>query len=271
MPMMDGESYTILPGGVTTNDKSSMADNVTNSIRNVVKSALFLETLRNINWSRGYWFAEMDGVPTPFNRGGVLGLPVKDITFKIAEGTTFSFNTSSVEQLHVPKTMGELGIVTLNLLDDEQQTLATFFERWYNQIYNPYKGVLPVTEACKQLTIYKQKSTRRNVRRVYYNIDNNITDRLKGAFNYITKGALQRETEGYDFLVFPYGPFQFNWGTDANDLNTLSISLQIAHIVNQDFGDPVQRNGVLDFLGNSTGNVHGINGVSWLDKLANFI
>lgn len=247
-----------------------VAEDVKNSINNMVKSALFLETLRNINWSRGYcWYCEMDGVPNPFQRGGVLGLPVRNITFKIAEGTPYSFATSSVETLEVPRTMGNLGIVTLDMFDDEQQTLARFFERWYNQVYNPYNGVLPVTEAVKQITIYKQKSTRRNVKRAYYNIDNN-SSYLEKAFNWLVKGgSTRRETEGYDFLVFPAGPLQFNWGTDQNELNTLSVSLTIAHFCNQDFGNPTISNGYMDALGKVTSELREKN--KWLDKLANFI
>lgn len=271
-----GTGYTldIGVGENIVNKNSEMSNNVANSIKNIVKSALFLETLRNINWSRGYcWYAEMDGVPNPFQRGGVLGLPVKDISFKIAEGTSYSFSTSTVETLEVPRAMGNLGIVTLTLLDDEQQTLARFFERWYNQVYNPYNGVLPLTEACKQITIYKQKSTRRNVRRVYYNIDSRVSAKslVTSGFNYITGGALKRETEGYDFLVFPAGPLQFGWGTDTNDLNTLNVNLTIAHFVNQDFGDPTSNTGIMDWLGSSDGKVHGIDGRNWLDKLSNFI
>jgi hypothetical protein len=214
----------------------------------------------------------MDGVPNPFQRGGILGLPVRNITFKIAEGTTYPFATSTVESLHVPRAMGELGIVTLDMFDDEQQTLTRFFERWYNQIYNPYKGVLPVTEACKQITIYKQKSTRRNVKRAYYNIDANsnpISGMLEG-FGWFKKGGTtRRETDGYDFLVFPSGPLQFNWGTDQNELNTLSVSMQIVHFCNQDFGNPNISNGYMDALGKVTSELREKN--KWLDKLANFI
>ena len=270
--IIGGDKYnpTTLATGV---DKKSytphMADDVKNAIGELIKPALFLETLRNINWSRGYcWYCEMDGVPAPFHRGGVLGLPVKNISFKIAEGTTYSFTTSTVETLEVPRAMGNLGIINIDMLDDEQQTLARFFERWYNQIYNPYNGVLPVTEACKQITIYKQKSTRRNVKRAYYNIDNN-TNILAQGFEWLTKGKVKRETEGYDFLVFPSGPLQFSWGTDQNDLNTLSVTLCVASFQNQDFGDPCVSNGFTSILGKTNGNLH--QGLSWLDRLADFI
>lgn len=204
---------------------------VAEKINKASEVAHFMETLRGVGWSRAYdWYAEMDGVPAPFHRGGNIGLPIKDLSFKIAEGTTFSFSTSSVETLEVPRTMGNLGVITLSLIDDENQTLARFFERWYNQVYNPYKGVLPLTEACKMITIYKQFSTRKNLKRVYYDIDSSVASTIKGS----------RSTEGYDFIVFPSNVLQFSWGTDSNDLNTLEANLIIAHFSNQDFGNPLE-------------------------------
>lgn len=249
-------------------NSTSIGSKVTNGIKNVVKAALFMENLRSINWSRGYcWYAELDGVPNPFHRGGVIGLPIKDIQFKISEGASQDFRTSAVETLRVPRTMGELGSVSLSLFDDEQQTLARFFERWYNQIYNPYKGVLPVTEACKQITIYKQKSTRRNLKRVYYNIDRNNSGVLGKINSYITGG---KTTEGFDFLVYPDGPLQFNWATDANDLNSLTLGLQIVQFVNQDFGNPILTQQESAKVANNINSIVN-DGTSFLNKLANFI
>lgn len=264
---IEQNNYIELPKAATS---ESMADKVTSGIKNVLKTALFMEALRNINWSRAYdWYCEMDGVPNPFHRGGVLGLPVKNLSFTIANGTPYSFQTSSVETLQVPRTMGTLGVISLDLLDDEQQTLARFFERWYNQIYNPYKGVLPVTEACKQITIYKQKSTRRNLKRVYYNIDNSVSGNILGYKTPIGKGRLPRTTEGFDFLVFPYADLQYSWGTDANDLNTLTTQLQVVHFINQDFGNPNFSNGITEVFSNTNGNIH--DGRSFLDKLSDYI
>ena len=256
------------------NPKNLLNNKVTDGIKSALKTAAFLESMRNINWSRGYcWFAELDGVPAPFHRGGAIGLPLTNVTFKIAEGTSYKFNTSTVETLDIPLGMANLGIVTLDMYDDEQQTLAKFFERWYNQVYNPYRGVLPITEACKQITIYKQKSTRRNVKRIYYNLDDNNYAAMGGvvgkAFSYIRKGKLARNTEGFDFLVFPEGAMQFNWGTDANELNKLSVSLTIAHFINQDFGDPVDSNGVVSVFDNTDGIIH--TGRAFLDRLADYI
>ena len=100
----------LLKGGIAQNEylkptqtrTSNLPETVKNSINNMVKSALFLETLRNINWSRGYcWFCEMDGVPNPFQRGGVIGLPVRNINFKIAEGNQprFDFERNSIRKI----------------------------------------------------------------------------------------------------------------------------------------------------------------------------
>ena len=249
----------------------SLADNVTNTLKGVLRTALFMETLRNINWSRGYcWYCEMDGVPNPFQRGGVLGLPCTNVNFTIADGTNYTFGVSSMETIEVPRAMSNLGIVTLDLLDDEQQTLTRFFERWYNQIYNPYKGVLPLTEACKMLTIYKQKSTRTNVKRVYYNLDKTISSFAGGlGTSWLTKGKVPESTEGYDFLVFPTAPLQMSWATDGNDLNKISIQFKIAHFVNQDFGSPDTSTGITEFLGNTSGNIH--YGSSLIDRITDFI
>ena len=249
---------------------SSLAGGVTDALNGILKTVLFMETLRNINWSRGYcWYCEMDGVPNPFQRGGVLGLPCTNVNFTIAEGTNYTFGVSSMETIEVPRAMNNLGIITLDLLDDEQQTLTRFFERWYNQIYNPYKGVLPLTESCKMLSIYKQKSTRKNVKRVYYNIDKNVNSLAGMAYSYLTKGKVPITTEGYDFLVFPTGTLQQNWSTDGNELNKVSVSFKVAHFMNQDFGSPDLSTGITDFLGNTTGNIH--IGNSWIDRLTDFI
>lgn len=253
--------------------KSGLSQGLTDGLKSVLRTALFMESLRNLNWSRGYcWYVDLDGVPNPFHRGGVLGLPVTQLDFKIAEGRDFSFANNTIETLSVPRAMADLGIITLTMYDDEQQTLARFFERWYNQVYNPVLGVLPVTEACKQITIYKQKATRRNVRRVYYNLDtigDESDNLLSKGLSWLTKGKTKRETEGYDFLVFPSNTLQFGWGTNSNELNTLHVTLTVAHFVNQDFGNPAENNGFTELFGNTDGVLH--SGASFLDKLTDYI
>ena len=77
----------------------------------------------------------MDGVPNPFQRGGVLGLPCKSITYRLGNGETMDTNTSTID-FAVPQRYGSIGDISLDLYEDEQGTLTTFFERWYNEIYN---------------------------------------------------------------------------------------------------------------------------------------
>lgn len=251
---------------------NNIFNNLLDSLNNAWKTALFMEALRNLNWSRGYcWYVELDGVPNPFQRGGVLGLPAKSVTFTLADGGEFSFNASTIEGLTVPKMARMLSTIQLNVMDDEQGTLRQFFERWYNQIYNPYLGVLPVTEACKQITIYYQKSTRRNVKRIYYNIDESVNNIVKRVADYIKPGwhRISKTTEGMDFLVYPTNPLQMSLDANQNDLISFNVTLQVAAFLNQDFGDPNTHNGVNTIFDMTSGAIS--QGKGWLDKIADYI
>ena len=253
----------------------SLKQNIMGSLNGALKTALFMEAIRNLNWSRGYcWYVELDGVPSPFQRGGVIGLPCKSVSFTLAQGEPYTI-PQFLTDLKVPHRVGAMDAITLDLYDDEQGTLRTFFERWYNHIYNPYKGVLPVTEACKQITIYFQKTTRRNVKRVYYDVDQNINGvvskglTVKNVINTVKNGgAGSNTTQGYDFLVFPSGPIRLQMSGDQSDIISFSVQLEIAQYLNQDFGNPTKRDSVLSILGQDivTPDVN-----SWLDKLADYI
>ena len=268
-----------LQGGVSMNTmaQGSTGNGIANLLGSALKTSLFMEALRNLNWSRDYlWYCELDGVPSPFHRGGVLGLPCTNIQYTLSTGSTYRIN-SFMQDLVVPHRTGEFPAIQLTLLDDEQGTLRQFFERWYNQIYNPYLGVLPITEACKQLTIYTQKTTRTNIKRIYYDIDKKLTQLqssiIKTVFNGIFKGdwGLQsKNTEGIDYLVFPSQDFtiRLNSGGSGN-LISFTVNLEVAQFVNQDFGNPTAHSGTLG-IGSLTSNVVS-NGTSFLDKIADYI
>ena len=260
-------SNLTLTGGVSKfafPDGSTIGKKLLNSLNSALKATLFIEALRNLNWSRGYcWYVEMDGVPNPFQRGGVLGLPVTDVTFTLAEGRPFTW-THGVNQFSVPQGIQTTTQIQLSLMDDEQGTLRQFFERWYNQVYNPYYGVLPVTEACKQISIYFKKSTRRNVKRVYYNLDTPFLSLFGNGV-----GRSMKESDSMDFLVYPTNTFQMNLSTTTNDLIKFSVTLEVALFINQDFGIPGQNNGVKTLFNQVIGKVS--NGDSWLDKIADYI
>ena len=263
------DSTGTLYGGLSTTGHGFPISALWKSIQKGWRTALFMESLRNLAWSRGYlWYVELDGVPNPFHRGGVLGLPCKSIQLDLVQGTTLDIPTSTIN-LKVPKNCGDLGTITMSLLDDEQGTIYSFFERWYNEVYNPYYGVLPVTEACKQLSLYRQKASRRNVKRVYYDIDHNITDYIK-TFTNITKGfKMPKETDAYEFLVFPVNNLPINWTTDANNIIEVQVTLQIAYYINQDFGNPCVNNGQKTIFDIAVGEI--TDGSSWLDKIADYI
>ena len=261
--------------------KSISPGTIWNSVKNGWRTALFMEAMRNLAWSRGYlWYVELDGVPNPFQRGGVLGLPCKSINFTLAQGSTYDW-TAGINTLKVPQNIGAIGSMQLTLVDDEQGTLRQFFERWYNMVYNPYYGVLPVTEACKQISIYFQKCSRRNVKRVYYDIDTPINNFFGNGFNLggvvktwekITEkmgNAEHKSTDSMDFLVYPSGTVQYNLQTDANALIEISVPLEVAYFVNQDFGNPNVNNGVKTIFDTQIGEI--TDGSSWLDRIADYI
>lgn len=108
--------------------KSISPGTVWTAVKNGWKTALFMEAMRNLAWSRGYlWYVELDGVPNPFQRGGVLGLPCKSITFTMAEGNSYKWN-AGINELGVPQNAGGVKQIQLTLVDDEQGTLRQFLK-----------------------------------------------------------------------------------------------------------------------------------------------
>lgn len=265
-------------------------DNILSSLNSAWKTALFIEALRNLNWSRDYlWYVELDGVPSPFQRGGVLGLPCKSVSYNLtSESSSLEIHSMNMST-HVPQSAGSIGDIQLSLYDDEQGTLRQFFERWHNQVYNPYLGTLPVTESCKQLSIHYQKSTRRNIKRVFYSIDSvamtnqwlqlakdlggSYVNQLLTGYNYLRQGnqrnkPTKRTADALEFLVYPGQTININL-TSSGSLIELSITLKVAHFLNQDFGNPTENSGVSTILDTVIGDV--TNGNSFLDKLADYI
>lgn len=272
------QENTTLIGGVNKSGFKMPKLKVPSMIKSAWKTALFMEALRNLNWSRGYgWYVELDGVPNPFHRGGVLGLPCKDIQFDLAQGSTFSWE-SGVNKFEVPQNIGETNSVRLTVFDDEQGTLRQFFERWYNEVYNPYLGVLPVTESCKMLSFYLQKSTRRNVKRVYYDIDqtlssinNSMEKQIRTKISEKMNQAVfnKRIDDSINFLVFPKNSVSMNYQTNDNELVSFSVDLSVALFCNQDFGNPTVNSGVKTINDTVIGGE--TTGDSWLDKIADYI
>lgn len=273
-----GSSLNGIAGGL----KSMLnVDTILSSLNSAWKTALFMEAMRNLNWSRNYlWYVELDGVPSPFQRGGVLGLPCKDIQFTLAKGESFSWD-GGINKFSVPQGIGGTTQIQLTLMDDEKGTLRQFFERWFNQIYHPCYGVLPVSEACKQISIYLQKSTRRNIKRIYYDMDRSISKSLMGR-NWLdlgkavlnkakdtVLGGITKSTDSIDFLVYPVGDLQLSLSNGGSDLITFSVTLEVAYFINQDFGNPNVHSGVDTLLDTEISGIQEEN--DWLSKISNYI
>ena len=206
--------------------------------RYTLNNALFMTAIANLEWSRGYlWYVELDDVPFPFQRGGVIGLPVTDVTYDLVASNSTSIN--GFDQYSFPLNRQNTNKITMTILDDEKGTIFTFFERWFNNIYNSKAGVLPVTEACKGLSIYKLKSTRARITRYTYSYD--IDRQLKLA-------ETKRKTTSRDFLVYPTGTLQETNSYDSK-VRSYSINFNVVHQYNPDYGDPSKHEGVLEVKG----------------------
>ena len=165
----------------------------------------FLKLIEEVNWSRGYgWFVEMEDAPPPFN-GSAIGLPAIDVTFVSINSEEYSWD-SSTSKHYVPKCRGGEEMIQLNLIDDEQATLYTFFENWMNDIYDLYNGVLPLSEACKKITIHRFTSERYRVRR-----------KVRG-----------KNVEGYTYFVYPFQNIAETLSSTDNEPVKFTVSLRIA-------------------------------------------
>lgn len=245
--MADGQSYQF-------ENYNPFMKNIKDKANNIVKTALFQVALANLEWSRGYsWYVTLDDVPAPFHATGVLGLPVTDVTFTIADGNDFTWNTG-FDNVSVPNSKN-LCTMNISVLDDEQATIFTFFERWYNNIYNSRLGVLPVTEAAKNISIYKLTAARNPVIRHAYTYDRNSEEL-----------SLQR-VNSRDFLVYPKGPLQEQETYSSSDPRKYNIELVIVNQINPDMGNPSVHNGNNTIFGRQINS--GVQ--SFLDKAADYI
>ena len=223
------EENTVIEGHVET---SNVASNIATKLGDTLRTALFQLALANLQWSRGYlWYVELDDVPPPFHRNGVLGLPVVDVNYVVSDGTDFTWE-SGLESFSIPLRKN-LCTMNLTMYDDEQGTIFTFFERWYNSIYDSRLGVLPITEAAKAISIYKLTTARNKITRHAYNYDKTTN------FTHA-----KQTTPARDLLVYPKGPLQEQEKIDSNP-RTYQVELVIVDQLNPDKGNPSRHEGEL--------------------------
>jgi hypothetical protein len=199
-------------------------------------------------------------MPNPFQRGGVIGLPTTDISIEVASGQTYSWDTP-IEPIIVPRGR-DARRIQLTFLDDEQATASTFFERWYNMIYDVTRGVLPLSECCKCISITKTKATRSGINKSYTPYGTNYND--NGKFGKATTSLKSSR----DYLVFPETVFQEALNYTSGAPRSYQVSLIIAKDITGDYGNPTMIEGNATLLGNVLNNT---TGNSWLDKIADYI
>ena len=218
----------LLTGGI-----SETVSNELNSFNYTLNNALFMTAIANLEWSRGYlWYVELDDVPFPFQRGGVIGLPVTNVNYSLVHTNTKTWG--GFEEYSVPLNRNGINKLTMTILDDEKGTIFTFLERWFNSVYNSKVGVLPVTEACKAISIYKLKSTRARVSRYTFNYD------------YERQLAETRKTTtSRDFLIIPTGDLNEDNSYDSK-VRSYTVNFDIVHQFNPDYGNPATHEGFLD-------------------------
>ena len=204
-----------------------------NSLNYTLNNALFLTAIANLEWSRGYlWYVELDDVPFPFQRGGVIGLPVTSVQYSLIH--TQQHTWGGFEEFSVPKNRAGINTITMEILDDEKGTIYTFLERWFNNVYNSYAGVLPVTEACKGISIYKLKSTRSRISR--YTSQYDINEQ---------KAQTRKTTTARDFLIYPIGDLQES-NTYDSKVRSYNVNFHIVKQINPDYGNPAVHEGLLE-------------------------
>ena len=192
-----------------------------------------MTAIANLEWSRGYlWYVELDDVPFPFQRGGVIGLPVTDVNYSLVH--TRNYNWGGFELYSVPQNRNGINQLSMTILDDEKGTIFTFLERWFNNVYNSKAGVLPVTEACKAISIYKLKSTRARVSRYTcaYDLERQIAETRK-------------TTTSRDMLIIPTGDLNENNSYDSK-VRSYQVNFDIVHQYNPDYGNPANHEGIWD-------------------------
>lgn len=155
--LQDSVRKNILTGGISksTNSNISQSDNTDEGLE--LSRRRILDAMRNINWSRSYlWEVELDDVPPPFNKEGGFGFPAIEVDDTLALGSTFDFE-AGINLIRVPQKKYSYDL-KLTFYDDEQGTLEKFFEKWFNEIYDNERGVIPVEAAVKMLLVRKLNS-----------------------------------------------------------------------------------------------------------------
>lgn len=123
-----------------------------------------IEDLRNIEFARSYlWDCKMEGAPSPFNEWFPADEVSEPVT-AIEDGDSMVFDLLTVD---FPSKIGRRKM-SIKFFDDQWEVLEDYFREWSNSIVDITGGVVPLSEACRQISIAKLTPQRRVRRYSYY-------------------------------------------------------------------------------------------------------
>ena len=138
--------------------------------KNGISHAVDYKTrLKQIEWSRGYlWDCHFSKRPDkPFN-DPAFGLPVIDVTDAVAIGQSYDMNAGiSTYRFPYRKTFFD---IKMTFLDNEDGVMETYFENWFDEIYQ-WQGLHGsdngtmnyLTTAVRELKVAKLSTKRREI------------------------------------------------------------------------------------------------------------
>ena len=141
----------------------------TSSRRGVSHAVDYKTRLKQIEWSRGYlWDCHFSKRPDkPFN-DPAFGLPVIDVTDAVAIGQSYDMNAGiSTYRFPYRKTFFD---IKMTFLDNEDGVMETYFENWFDEIYQ-WQGLHGgdngtmnyLTNAVRELKVTKLSTKRREI------------------------------------------------------------------------------------------------------------
>lgn len=110
--------------------------------------------VREVQWGRNHlWDIQIPDMPEPFNSW----FPAKEVKWDPYETSSHDIS-GTYRDFKVPIGTSGSKLSISGIPDDEIGTIYSFFDKWYNDIYNHNDGLLTLKEACKPIFIAKLDS-----------------------------------------------------------------------------------------------------------------
>lgn len=123
-----------------------------------------IEDLRNIEFARSYlWDCKFTDAPSPFNEW-FPAEEVQEPVTAIEDGDTMVFDLLTVD---FPSKIGRRKM-SIKFFDDQWESLEEYFKSWAESIVDIGGGVVPLVDACRQVSIAKLTPQRKVKKYSYY-------------------------------------------------------------------------------------------------------